>query len=86
MTEDMDKDESDMAYQISEAIEATATINAKMMEARPSVLIAALMVALVKTSFLYSKQGQEEHAMESLITAIRALHGEMQAGLRGTLQ
>jgi len=86
MSDQMGEEETKLAHRISEAIEATAIVNAKMEDASPSIIIAAMMVALVKSSFLYSKEGHEKLAIEGIITSMRKLHEDIAEEYRGTLQ
>jgi len=86
MSNQMGDAETKLAHHIAEAIEATAIVNAKMEDAPPSIIIAAMMVALVKSSFLYSKEGHEKLAIEGIITSMRKLHEDIAEEYRGTLQ
>jgi hypothetical protein len=74
--------ESEMAaiIQLGEDIKAAVVGLAVVTGAKPSRMLAALVVATAEINLDYTKPGHEEWSLEQMIDGIRAIHADLMEG------
>jgi len=77
-----DEDNVDLIISMGEMLADMAVAMALAHDAKPSTMLAALVLAVGKLNAEYTKTGHEADSLERLIEGIRAVHEDMKENIR----